>query len=59
MITAGADVFAEDNNGDNAYKIAREHNPNPAVAEKIKKLMMSASSYSTSSLYNPSSKNIN
>lgn len=59
LITAGADVFAEDNNGDNAYKIAKEHNPNPAVAEKIKKLMMSASSYSASSFYNPSSKDIN
>ena len=37
LITAGADVNAEDDNGYTPYKIAKEYNPNPAIAEMIKK----------------------
>ena len=37
FITAGADISEEDNNGYDAYKIAKEYNPNPAIAETIKK----------------------
>ena len=37
LVTAGADVNAEDDNGYTPYKIAKEYNPNPAIAELIKK----------------------
>ena len=37
LITAGADILEEDNNGYDAYRIAKEYNPNPAIAETIKK----------------------
>ncbi len=48
LIAAGADVYAETNNGYNAYKVAIENNPNPAVAETIKKYMTMASFKETS-----------
>ena len=48
LITAGADINAEDNSGYNAYRIAKENNPNPAVAETIKKYMTMASFKETS-----------
>ena len=52
LITAGAEISEEDVNGDNAYTIAKKYNPNPAIAELIKKYSLMSqpndSSYSVS-----------
>ena len=36
LLEAGAYVWAVDNNGNTAYQIAKEYNPNPAIAEFLK-----------------------
>ena len=58
LIAAGADINAEDDNGYNAYRIAKEYNPNPAIAETIKKYMTMAS-YKETPFNIPSTSDIN
>ncbi len=50
LITAGADISEEDNNGYDSYKIAKEFNPNPEIAETIKKY--SLMSQTNNSIFN-------
>ena len=58
LIAAGSDINAEDINGDNAYTIAKKYNPNPSVAETIKKYMTMAS-YKETPFNIPSTSDIN
>lgn len=58
LITAGADLYAQDDNGNNAYKIAKEYNPNPAIAETILKHMIGGA-YSNSTFGFPKETDIN
>ncbi len=50
LITAGADISEEDNNGYDSYRIAKEFNPNPVIAETIKKY--SLMSQTNNSIFN-------